>query len=83
MPSIDMGDDVTTPVNWILDSIPDGLKSLGTLVFQAVIQAVRPSTYQEEIPCYDHYKFWSRLVQHSQSAPLHGGRAALLWQSGP
>ena len=55
MASIDMDDGVTTPVNSILDSIPDGLKSRGTFLLPAVMQAVRPLTYSEEIPCYDHY----------------------------
>ena len=52
MASIDLDDDVTTPVNSIPDSIPDELASRGTFL----LQAVRPSTYQEKIPCYDRYQ---------------------------
>ena len=52
MASIDLDDDVKTPVNSILDSIPDELASRDTFL----LQAVRPSTYQEKTPRYDRYK---------------------------
>ena len=57
MPSMDMGDDVTTPVNSILDSILDGLKPIGSFLLRVVMRAVRPSPYKEEIRCYDHYQY--------------------------
>lgn len=45
MASIDMDHDVTTLVVLVLGSIPDGLRFPNTLLLQAVIQAVQPSTY--------------------------------------